>query len=135
MKLDGASIVLRDITSQKISEEFNRLEVRRRDQFLAMLSHELRNPIAAIVSALSVLRRTEPETGTNQLDRPLDVIRRHSKHLSLLLNDLLDVSRITHDKIKLDLRAIDIVALSSHCLLYTSPSPRDQRGSRMPSSA
>ena len=121
VKLDGASIVLRDITSQKISEEFNRQEVRRRDQFLAMLSHELRNPIAAIVSALSVLRRTEPETGTNQLDLPLDVIRRHSKHLSLLLNDLLDVSRITHDKIKLDLRAIDIVALSSQVIECVEP--------------
>jgi two-component system CheB/CheR fusion protein len=104
--LDGASIVLRDITNQKVSEELNRQEVQRRDQFLAMLSHELRNPIAAIVSSLAVLKKSQNQEA-------LDVIRRHSTHLSSLLSDLLDVSRITHDKIKLDPKLLDIAALAS----------------------
>jgi two-component system CheB/CheR fusion protein len=112
--LDGASIVLRDITSQKLSEELNRQEVRRRDQFLAMLSHELRNPIAAIVSSLAVLKKSAS-------NEALNVIRRHSKHLSLLLNDLLDVSRITHDKIKLDRKPLDLVALASEIIECVEP--------------
>jgi two-component system CheB/CheR fusion protein len=112
--LDGASIVLRDITNQKLSEEFNRQEVRRRDQFLAMLSHELRNPIAAIVSSLAVLKKSEQ-------NEALNVIHRHSRHLSALLNDLLDVSRITHDKIKLNREPIDIVALASEIVECVEP--------------
>ena len=117
--LEGASIVIRDITTQKISEEFNRQEVRRRDQFLAMLSHELRNPIAAIVSSLGVLRKSE--IGGERSESALNVIRRHSKHLSSLLNDLLDVSKITHDKIKLDPKPIDVVALATEVVECVEP--------------
>jgi two-component system CheB/CheR fusion protein len=110
-KLVAASIVLRDFTKEKNAEAANLEAVRRRDQFLAMLSHELRNPIAAIMNALALLKATEVEQEQDQAAR--SVILRQSKQLAKLLDDLLDVSRITHDKIKLDIQTIDLVQLSN----------------------
>lgn len=101
----GASKVARDITAQKhietalaTSEEQLREANRRKDEFLAMLAHELRNPLSAISSAVQVARKSV-------LDEPLawstEVIERQSKHLTRLIDDLLDVSRITQGKIQL----------------------------------
>ncbi|MFT5300738.1 MAG: PAS domain S-box-containing protein [Mariniblastus sp.] len=110
-ELDGASIVMRDITQQKLSEAANLDKVRRRDHFLAMLSHELRNPVTAITCSLAVLDSSKDKFNAKSA---LEIIGRHARQLSRLLDDLLDVSRITHDKIKLDLNPIDLVLLSKH---------------------
>jgi len=112
-KVISASIVIRNFSKQKQAEFLNRQAVRQRDQFLAMLSHELRNPIAAIMSALGVLKISND---TEDHEEARITIERHSKQLSNLLDDLLDVSRITHDKIKLHLRPVDFVNLTNEAI-------------------
>ena len=109
-ELVAASIVLRDFTKEKQAEEASLEAVRRRDQFLAMLSHELRNPIAAIMNALAVLGARKANAEKDVAARK--VILGQSKQLAKLLDDLLDVSRITHDKIKLDMKPVNLVQLS-----------------------
>jgi signal transduction histidine kinase len=79
---------------------------RRKDVFLAMLAHELRNPLAPICTAVEVLRRDGPADRT--VAWASDVIARQSGQLTRLVDDLLDVSRITHGKAKLDLAPLDL---------------------------
>ena len=79
---------------------------RAKDEFLAMLGHELRNPLAPIVTALDLmkLRSGSPTSREEQ------VIERQVEHLVRLVDDLLDVSRITRGKVELDCRAVDLQA-------------------------
>jgi PAS domain S-box-containing protein len=105
-RMRGVVMVFRDITQRKIDEEERELlyqELRendaRKDEFLAMLAHELRNPLAAIGSALALLRK--PGMAQKQRDWATAVIDRQSKHLTRLIDDLLDVSRINRGKINL----------------------------------
>ena len=113
-ELVAASIVLRDFTKEKQAEEANLQAVRQRDQFLAMLSHELRNPIAAIMNALAVLRSKSVTADSDIAAR--SVILGQSTQLAKLLDDLLDVSRITHDKIKLDMKPVNLIKLSNQVI-------------------
>lgn len=80
--------------------------VRQRDEYLAMLAHELRNPLAPIQSGLDVLRIA----GDNRAltERTLSIIERQVAHMTRLINDLLDVSRVTRGKITLRRRPIDL---------------------------
>jgi signal transduction histidine kinase len=80
---------------------------RAKDEFLAMLSHELRNPLNAIASASSILDRAD----ATQATRARDVIRRHVHHLAGITDDLLDIGRITTGKIRLHSRSLDLAAL------------------------
>ena len=66
---------------------------RRKDEFLALLAHELRNPLAPILYAVALLRNSA--TTTEQRDRSYDILERQVTHMSRLLDDLLDISRIT----------------------------------------
>ena len=70
----------------------------RKDEFLAMLAHELRNPLAAISNAVKLASKTNER---EQLDWSMEVITRQMQHLSRLIDDLMDVSRITRGKIEL----------------------------------
>lgn len=70
-----------------------------KDEFLAMLSHELRNPLAAIANAAQVLQTNDAEPAF--ASRAVDIINRQAKHLSRLIEDLLDVARVTSGKIVL----------------------------------
>jgi signal transduction histidine kinase/CheY-like chemotaxis protein len=78
--------------------------VRDRDQFLAMLGHELRNPISAILTASELMDRRDGQPA----DRERHVVGRQVRHLSRLVDDLLDVSRVTHGKIPLQEKRIDL---------------------------
>ena len=82
---------------------------RRKDEFLAILSHELRNPLAPVRAALSVLERAVP--GSEQANRARTVIDRQIGQLTRLVDDLLDVTRITRGKIQLKREPIDLAAL------------------------
>jgi signal transduction histidine kinase/CheY-like chemotaxis protein len=77
---------------------------RRKDEFLAMLAHELRNPVAAIEGAARVASVAEER---ESLGWGLDVIARQSRHLARLLEDLLDIARITRGKVDLHTERID----------------------------
>ncbi len=82
---------------------------RLKDEFLAMLGHELRNPLAAIRSAAEVLK---PQGADNpRVQRSLQVLERQTIHMSKLLDGLLDVSRIIRGKIKLDLETVNLCAI------------------------
>ncbi len=94
-------------------------EARRKDEFLAMLSHELRNPLAPIVTCISALRMIEPGSGSAK--RMLDMIERSANHLTRLVDDLLDVTRITSGKIQLQREPVELVGLVSGALADTRP--------------
>ena len=74
----------------------------RKDEFLAMLGHELRNPLAPVVHSVELLGRRDEKT----VQRARDIIRRQSEHLTHLVDDLLDVSRITRGSVKLERRHV-----------------------------
>jgi signal transduction histidine kinase len=76
---------------------------RAKDEFLAMLGHELRNPLGAIGNATTVLRQIGEQSARLQ-----QIIGRQTRHLARILDDLLDVSRLTTGKIGLDLRPVDL---------------------------
>ncbi|HEY7641133.1 MAG TPA: response regulator [Steroidobacteraceae bacterium] len=80
---------------------------RRKDEFLAMLAHELRNPVAPIANAAEVLSRLVPLQNQQAL---VGIIQRQAVHLGRLLDDLLDVARITQGRIELRREVIDVVA-------------------------
>ena len=87
---------------------------RRKDEFLAMLGHELRNPLAAIRNALWLLDETG--SGGEMETRQRDVIDRQTHHLVRMVDDLLDVSRVTRGKISLQHQAVNLGELVRRCL-------------------
>lgn len=93
------TVIPRDITERRNAEAQLRDAARRKDEFLGMLAHELRNPLAAIMTAGEVLHRTQPAEGMAQ--QLTGVVRRQSRALSRMVDDLLDVSRVTLGKIQL----------------------------------
>lgn len=96
-----------------------------KDQFLAMLGHELRNPLAPIVSALALLERR-----FDGPDRSLDILRRQTHHLVRLVDDLLDVSRISTGKVELARRRTPVAPLLQHAAEMAQPLI-EQRGHRL----
>jgi PAS domain S-box-containing protein len=102
--LRGYAKVTRDLTDRKRVEALELAE-RQTQEFLAMLAHELRNPLAPIGNALSLLR-CRPTTDPGEL-WVRDVLQRQTAHLSRLVDDLLDVSRITRSALVLDRKPVD----------------------------
>jgi two-component system, chemotaxis family, CheB/CheR fusion protein len=97
--------VLRDITTRKRAEHLILDAARVREQFLAMVSHELRNPLHAVRSAVTVL---EAAAGEDDCDNALRVIRRQSDLMTRLVDDLLDVARITAGRLELRRGHVDL---------------------------
>ena len=104
----GAVVTYVDSTSRKQAVDQLREEVHRREQFLAMLSHELRNPLSAIRVATRVLSSPSVSEEADRDSRR--VIERQTSHINRLLDDLLDVSRMTQNKITLNKSLIDLRA-------------------------
>ena len=85
-----------------------------KDEFLAMLGHELRNPLSAISSAAALIDM--PGAGPETASRARQIIGRQSQHLSRIVDDLLDLSRAMSGKILLTRRAVDLASLVGACL-------------------
>ena len=126
--LDGGAVyTVAEITDRKqLEEELRRqtaelLEAdRQKDEFLAMLAHELRNPLSAASNALHLLEDTaRAATGGVRLHAALE---RQIRHLSRMVDDLLDVSRITRGRIELKRVPLDVVRLVEDALLARRPS-------------
>ncbi len=98
----------RDTSERRHNEEVLRNADRRKDEFLAMLAHELRNPLASVASAVAVLQGTNDAEGH---DWATGVIARQTGQLSHLIDDLLDVSRITTGKIRLRKEIVDVASI------------------------
>jgi PAS domain S-box-containing protein len=98
--------VATDITDRKRAEEALLLADRRKDEFLAMLAHELRNPLAPIRNAVQLLKMQK--TTNSQLTWSADVIDRQVNHMVRLLDDLLDVARIMQGKVRLEIERFEL---------------------------
>jgi two-component system CheB/CheR fusion protein len=103
----GIIVIFRNVTEQKRAEEKIREAVRRRDQFLAMLSHELRNPLGAIVSATALVKADAGATPKKHA-RLVEILERQTQQMARLLDDLLEASRVTQNKIELRRRVVDL---------------------------
>ncbi len=96
----------RDVTDRKRSEEALREADRRKSEFLATLSHELRNPLAPIRNSIYLLDRAAADS--EQATRAKEIIRRQTQHLTRLVDDLLDMTRISVGKIDLQRTRLDL---------------------------
>jgi PAS domain S-box-containing protein len=105
----GAGAVVTDIDDRKRLEEALKDADERKDQFLAMLAHELRNPLAPISNAAQIMK-VEGPNGRN-FGWSIDVIEDQIKHMTRLVDDLLDVSRITRGKVVLQKESIELAAV------------------------
>ena len=100
----------REIEDRQVAERQNHAK----DEFLAMLGHELRNPLSAISSAASLIGL--PGVSTDGVQRAKKIIQRQSQHLGRIVDDLLDLSRAMSGKILLNRAPLDLSALVAHTL-------------------
>jgi signal transduction histidine kinase/ActR/RegA family two-component response regulator len=108
-----------DITAQRDAEEALRLADRRKDEFLAMLAHELRNPLAPISNSLHILRMAEGVDPA--VEKVYEILERQTHHLARLVDDLLEVSRITQGKIVLRKQQVELAAVVRSALETSRP--------------
>lgn len=120
----GASEIIRDVTARKVAEQEVRKAVQNRDRFLAVLSHELRNPMAAVLNATAVLH--EPAIEQELSTEAKGIIDQNVRHVSRLLDDLLDLSRFTHNKISLNRQVVDLNAMVNEVVGCVRPLIREK---------
>jgi PAS domain S-box-containing protein len=109
--ITGTVNALQDITpAREAEQDATRLAAinRAKDEFLAVLSHELRNPVGVIVNAIAVLDQAAAPASAHEQAR--GVIRRQAQQLARLLDDLLDVARITNGRIELKREPVDLAS-------------------------
>jgi len=128
-KLGGVNV---DIDSVKRAEEQARQAVQklreadvRKDEFLAMLAHELRNPLPPIRVAAEVLRRSNVED--ERVRKASDVVARQCDHLTSLVDDLLDVSRVTRGLIELQMKPVRIRRVINDAIEQSGPALQARR--------
>jgi PAS domain S-box-containing protein len=116
-ELKGFAKVIRDTTDRKQLEMELRRQAeeladanRRKDEFLAMLSHELRNPLAPVLNSVHVLRQAPDDPTLVQFAG--NMVERQVRHMARLIDDLLDVTRLTHGKVRLRTERIELGALA-----------------------
>ncbi|MEW6372496.1 MAG: ATP-binding protein [Pseudomonadota bacterium] len=103
-------LLQREKQARLVAEE----QVRTRDDFLAMLSHELRNPLSGIVGAADLLR--VKNASTEMSARAKDILARQARHLTRIVDDLLDLARLSRGKVKLDMRPVELSAVVASAL-------------------
>lgn len=109
-------------TSRDDAEETNR----RQNEFLAMLAHELRNPLVPISVSASLLERSAAGAGAGTLDRLAGVIQRQVGHMARLLDDLLDAARLSSGKITLAIEPLRLAELIEHAVETVMPRVRER---------
>ena len=125
-RIIGASKIARDITARKQSEAAlvalkNQLQQadQRKDEFLAMLSHELRNPLAVIGNTLQLLRLDDGLSPS--VEKLREIMEQQNNHLARLVEDLLDASRITRGSIELRCETVDLATVVANAVQTSRP--------------
>jgi PAS domain S-box-containing protein len=125
--LSGAALrwTLVDLTERERARDRERFEAQsvRKDEFLATLGHELRNPLAAIALAAELLKR-QPEQGVSKPGWAVEMIQRHAKQISRLVDDLLDVSRLVHGKVELRRQPTNLAEVVASAIESVQPTYR-----------
>ncbi|CAN7336462.1 hybrid sensor histidine kinase/response regulator [Massilia sp. LjRoot122] len=110
---------LTDIHDKKAGEEELRAQARRKDEFLAMLAHELRNPLAPISNAAQLLSMAALDP--QRVRQSSEVIIRQVRHMTSLVDDLLDVSRVTRGLVELERERVDIKSVLASAVEQARP--------------
>lgn len=123
-EVEGIFVVASDVTDQVLArQQIDDLRKeaeaanRAKDEFLAMLGHELRNPLSPILTALQLMRLR----GSNDSERERTIIERQVNHLTRLVDDLLDVSRIARGKVALKKEVVEMAEVAARAIEMTSP--------------
>jgi PAS domain S-box-containing protein len=118
-KIVGAVVAQMDISDRIRAENALRQADRRKDEFLAMLAHELRNPLAPIAAAADLLALGRADEA--RIRQTSGIIARQVKHMTGLVDDLLDVSRVTRGLVKLDKARVDLKRILSDAVEQVRP--------------
>jgi len=121
----GIVLSLIDVSERKRAEDALRLADRRKDEFLATLGHELRNPLAPIVTGIGVLRAAGADARVTA--EVIEILDRQTRHLVRLVDDLLDVARITGGKLRLRKARVDLAGVARDAIAMVR-SEVDARG-------
>ncbi|WP_199299979.1 ATP-binding protein [Trichocoleus sp. FACHB-262] len=116
-KTDSIVVVAFEVTEISNAQREAELANRAKDEFLAMLGHELRNPLAPILTALNLMRLR----GISEVDKERTVIERQVHHLVGLVDDLLDVSRLARGKLTLQQEPLELAAIVAEAVEQCSP--------------
>ncbi|MDQ3170365.1 MAG: ATP-binding protein [Acidobacteriota bacterium] len=122
--IEGIFVIANDVTDQVVArQEMEGLREeaesanRAKDEFLAMLGHELRNPLSPILTALQLMNLR----GSDGTERERTVIERQVSHLTRLVDDLLDVSRIARGKVELKMEIVEMSEIAGNAIELASP--------------
>ncbi|MGA7538953.1 MAG: ATP-binding protein [Steroidobacteraceae bacterium] len=121
----GASKIARDTAAQKRAERALREADRRKDEFLALLGHELRNPLSPISTASELLSRTLAHDASAQVS--INMIKRQAAHLTRLVDDLLDIGRITQGRVHLKRGSLDLASVIAQAIETVEPLFREKQ--------
>jgi PAS domain S-box-containing protein len=118
-KVIGASKIARDITERKRTEAALRDDERRKEEFLAMVSHELRNPLAPIRNAVTLLQQVDDDAEIRR--QAIAILDRQIEHMTRLVEELLDLSRIGGGAIEVRKQEVDLAAIVQTALEISRP--------------
>ncbi len=118
LELANAQLVS-EVAERKRAESLLQEAARRKDEFISILAHELRNPLAAMQSGLEILRRGP--VSDNRLEWSRNLLHRQVTHLTRLIDDLLDVSRVTSGRVQLKCEPLELKSVLRDALDATRP--------------
>jgi signal transduction histidine kinase/CheY-like chemotaxis protein len=121
--IEAAVAATVDVTAEKAARAAADEASRAKDEFLAMLGHELRNPLAPIVTALQLMRLQ----GGDAFERERAVIERQVSHLVRLVDDLLDVSRVVRGALRLERAPVEVATVVSSAIEVAGPLVEERR--------
>lgn len=121
----GLALFFRDISERIASQEKLKDANRRKDEFLAMLAHELRNPLAPISAAAELMQMVKLDE--ERMRQTSQIIGRQVAHMTALVDDLLDVSRVTRGLVELDTASIDINQIITDAIEQATPLIRSRQ--------
>ena len=125
--VEGIFVQGADVTERHMALDALRAADRQKDQFLATLAHELRNPLAPISMVAELLRRS-PDPAT--VARAAEIVGRQAEHMRHLVEDLVDVSRVTRGLVRIDPRPVAVAEIVAAAVEQTTPTVQ-QRGHRL----